>query len=98
MTTEISEDYQQLVDRTEATVEKFREGAEELREMLGEARAGRKVQILAMSDRLEKKYEGAKVNLAALTPSTPLEEIGQMHQKIVSELTDIKPTIKHRIR
>lgn len=98
MTTDLTEDYQQLVERTEATVEKFREKAEELKEMLGEARAGRKVQILAMIDRLEKKYDGAKERLAALTPDSPLEEIGQMHQQIVSELSDMKRTIEHRIR
>jgi hypothetical protein len=97
MTTDLTEDYQHLVERTEATVEKFRERAEELKEMLGEARAGRKVQILAMIDRLEKKYDGAKESLAALTPDS-LEEIGQLHQKIVSELSDMKRTIEHRIR
>lgn len=97
MTTDLTEDYQHLVERTEATVEKFREHAEELKEMLGEARAGRKVQILAMIDRLEKKYDGAKERLAAL-PQDSLEEIGQLHQKIVSELSDMKRTIEHRIR
>jgi uncharacterized protein Yka (UPF0111/DUF47 family) len=98
MTTDITEDYQHLIERTEATVEKFREHAGELKEMLGQARAGRKVQILAMIDRLEKKYDGAKERLAALTPDSPLEEIGQMHQQIVSELSDMKRTIEHRIR
>ncbi len=97
MTTDLTEDYQQLVERTEATVEKFREHAGELKEMLGEARAGRKVQILAMIDRLEKKYDGAEERLAALPPDG-LEEIGQLHQKIVSELSDMKRTIEHRIR
>jgi len=98
----ISESFEQMMERTEATVEKYREGAEELREELKAARAGRKVQIMAMIDRLERKYDGAKVKLGEFAESDKEEEEGQalgdFHQKVVSELTDMKRTIATRIR
>ena len=99
---EISESYEQLLERTNATVEKYREGAEELRDELRQARAGRKVQIMAMIDRLERKYDGAKTRLEELTDSGDDEEsnqqLGVLHQKVVSELSDMKRTIATRIR
>jgi len=98
---EISESFEQMMERTEATVEKYREGAEELREELKAARAGRKVQIMAMIDRLERKYDGAKVRLGEFAKSDKEEEgqaLGDFHQKVVSELTDMKRTIATRIR
>ena len=55
------ESYEQMLERTTATLEKYREGADELKVELRQARAGRKVQIMAMIDRLEKKYDGNKV-------------------------------------
>lgn len=100
---EISESYEQLLERTTATVEKYREGAEELREELRQARAGRKVQIMAMIDRLERKYDGAKTRLEEFADGESEEEdvgqeLGDFHQKIVSELSDMKRTIETRIR
>lgn len=98
---EISESYEQLLERTTATVEKYREGAEQLREELRQARAGRKVQIMAMIDRLERKYDGAKTRLEELSDSGDEEtnqELGALHQKVVSELSDMKRTIETRIR
>ena len=98
---DISEDYDQLVERTTATVEKYRERAEELREELRQARAGRKVQIMAMIDRLERKYDGAKEKLTEFTETTTedtAQALGDFHQKVVSELSDMKRTIDQRIR
>lgn len=98
---EISEDFEQLMERTQATVEKYRERAEELRVELRQARAGRKVQIMAMIDRLERKYDGAKEKLEELSVSGAdgtQGALGDFHQKVVSELSDMKRTIDQRIR
>ena len=98
---DISEDFDQLVERTQATVEKYRERAEELREELRQARAGRKVQIMAMIDRLERKYAGAKERLDEFSQNGTEETakaLGDFHQKVVSELSDMKRTIDQRIR
>ncbi len=96
-----SESYEHMLARTTTTVEKYREGAEELREELKAARAGRKVQIMAMIDRLERKYDGAKIRLDELADSKdedPDRELGDFHQKVVSELSDMRRTIERRIR
>ncbi|WP_419160887.1 hypothetical protein [Candidatus Palauibacter sp.] len=98
---ELSENYEQLLQRTNATVEKYREGADELRAKLRKARAGRKVQIMAMIDRLERKYDGAKTRLEELSDSEDdgnNRALGALHQKVVSELSDMKRTIQTRIR
>jgi len=98
---DISEDFDQLVERTQATVEKYRERAEELREELRQARAGRKVQIMAMIDRLERKYTNSKEKLEEFTDSKAedsAQALGDFHQKVVSELSDMKRTIDQRIR
>ncbi|WP_419939497.1 hypothetical protein [Candidatus Palauibacter sp.] len=98
---ELSDNYEQMLQRTTATVEKYREGAEELRVKLREARAGRKVQIMAMIDRLERKYDGAKTRLEELSDSEEdgnSKALGVLHQKVVSELSDMKRTIQTRIR
>jgi len=95
------ESYEQMLERTTATLEKYREGADELKVELRQARAGRKVQIMAMIDRLEKKYDGNKVKLKALTDfdeEAPSKELGDLHQTIVSELSDMRRTIERRIR
>lgn len=96
-----TEDFDQLVARTSATVEKYRERAEELREELRAARAGRKVQIMAMIDRLERKYDGAKEKLEEFSGNSAddaAQALGDFHQKVVSELSDMKRTIDQRIR
>jgi len=98
---DISEDFDQLVERTQATVEKYRERADELREELRQARAGRKVQIMAMIDRLERKYDGAKEKLEEFSEDhaeDAAQALGAFHQKVVSELSDMKRTIEQRIR
>lgn len=96
-----TEDFDQLVARASATVEKYRENAEELRDELRQARAGRKVQIMAMIDRLERKYDGAKIKLEEFSENAAddtAQALGDFHQKVVSELTDMKKTIDQRIR
>ena len=68
---------------------------------LREARAVRKVQIMAMIDRLERKYDGAKTRLDELSGSEnegSSRALGALHQKVVSELSDMKRTIQTRIR
>ncbi|MDX1578614.1 MAG: hypothetical protein R3266_09015 [Gemmatimonadota bacterium] len=98
---EITESFEQLVERTQATVEKYREHAENLREGLSGARAGRKVQMMAMIDRLERKYDGAKQRLEELADSAAddtTEALSDFHQKVVSELSDMRRTIEQRIR
>lgn len=99
MAIETTEEYQQLVERTEATLEKFRERAESLKEELAHASASTKVQLKAMIDRLEKKYEAGRTRLAALRRggSDNSEELGRLHQQIVASLSDMKRTIDRRI-
>lgn len=96
-----TEDFDQLVERTRATVEKYSEKAEELREELRQARAGRKVQIMAMIDRLERKYDGATEKLSEFSETAgedTAQALGDFHQKVVSEFSDMKRTIERRIR
>ena len=98
MTTDMQEQHQSLVERTEATLEKFKERAEELKGELGDARAATKVQLKAMIARLEKKYEGAKGEFDRLKRNgSEVEELGKLHQRIVSDLSDMKRTIDRRI-
>ncbi len=101
---DLSDEYDQLLRRTAATVEKFKEGAEELKDKLGKARANRRVQLLAMINRMENKYEGATSRLEHLADATdeagtrPSRELGALHQQVVSELSNMKRTIENRIR
>lgn len=99
MAIDTTEEYEQLVERTEATLEKFRERAEELKEELSSARAATKVQIKAMIQRLEKKYEDGTEELISLRRggSDNAEQIVRLHQKIVASLSDMKRTIDRRI-
>lgn len=99
MTTETTEEFQQMVERTEATLEKFKERAEVLRGELSDARAATKVQIKAMIARLERKHEKGTAELADLrrNGAGSSEEIGKLHQRIVSDLTDMNRTIDRRI-
>ncbi len=99
MTTDMQEEYQSLVERTEATLDKFKERAEQLRAELGDARAATKVQMKAMIARLEKKHEGARTEFDRLKRNggAQVEELGKLHQRIVSDLSDMKRTIDRRI-
>ena len=99
MTTETAEEYQQLVERTEATLEKFKERADSLRDELSDARAATKVQMKAMIARLEQKYEDGQEKLSSLrrNGADAVDELGRLHHKIVSDLSDMKRTIERRI-
>lgn len=89
-----------LKDRTEASVAKLKERAEELRDELGDARAATKVQIKAMVERLENKYEVAKERLDALNRSRSETEQDwrDLHEDVVSDLQSMGKTIRRRIR
>lgn len=97
MTTEATEEHDQLVARTEATLEKFKEDADNLKNELGVAKAATKVQLKAMIHRLEKKYDGAKVRLSELKQEGSTEAIGELHQQIVNDLSDMRRTMSRRI-
>lgn len=99
MATDTTEEYQQIVERTEATLEKFREKAESLRGELSDARAATKVQIKAMIARLEQKHEEASERLSELrrNGAANSEKITRLHQRIVSDLSDMNKTIDRRI-
>ena len=98
MTIETSEDFANLVDRTEAAVEKFRERADGLRDEIGEAKAAAKVRYKAMIARLDNKYEGATQRLSELKDGGTIEQLDELHEKIVAELSDMKRTIERRLR
>lgn len=97
MTTETTEGTQEIADRAEAAVEKYKQHAEELKEEVGNARAATKVQIKAMIQRLENQYEEAKERLSELKGGDT-DELHRFHQEIVGKLADMKKTIKRRIR
>ena len=99
MTTETSSNFNNLVDRTEAAVEKFRERADGLRDEIGEAKAAAKVKYKAMIARLDHKYDGAKVRLDELKEEGEgsLEKLNELHERLVRELSDMKRTIDRRL-
>lgn len=97
MATETTEEYQQLVERTEATIEKFKERAESLKDELGDARAATKVQLKAMIERLQRKHERAQEKLTSLRRSGDVDGISRLHQEMVASLSDMKRTIDRRI-
>lgn len=93
-------DMKDLKDRTEASLEKFKNRANELREELGDARAATKVQIKAMIERLEEKHEAAGERFDELTSSTATgrQELQELHDQIVDDLKSMRKTIRRRIR
>ena len=100
MTTETTNDFANLIDRTEAAVEKFHERAEGLREEIGEAKAAAKVKYKAMIARLDNKHTQAKTRLEELKKEGEgsLDQLDALHNKLVSELSDMKRTIDRRLR
>jgi hypothetical protein len=100
MTIETSNDFDNLVDRTEAAVEKFRESADGLRDEIGEAKAAAKVKYKAMIARLDHKHTLAKDRLAELKREGEgsLDQLDALHERLVTELTDMKRTIARRLR
>ncbi|MFQ5690009.1 MAG: hypothetical protein ACE5HQ_07045 [Gemmatimonadota bacterium] len=98
MATGSAEEYRQLVERTRAVLEHFRERANQVRGDLASARADRKVQIKAMVARLERRYEQGLARLAELSggESGDLDEMVRFHQQVVTELADMQRTIERR--
>lgn len=90
-----------LTERTEASLKKFKERADQLREDLGDARAATKVQMKAMIQRLDAKYEEAEKKLDQLKSSQAAgkkEDIRKLHDEIVDDLQSMVKTIRRRIR
>lgn len=90
-----------LTERTEASLRKFKERADQLREDLGDARAATKVQMKAMIQRLDAKYEEAEERLGELKRSSAAgkkEDIRKLHDEIVDDLQSMVKTIRRRIR
>jgi preprotein translocase subunit SecA len=90
-----------LTERTEASLKKFKERADQLREDLGDARAATKVQMKAMIQRLDAKYEEAEKELDRLKSSQAAgkkEDIRKLHDEIVDDLQSMVKTIRRRIR
>jgi phage shock protein A len=98
MSSTTSAQIDQLIERTEANLAKFKDRAEQLRGEIGDARAATKVQIKAMVDRLEAKYEESEKQLQSLKKAGgPREEIEALHSAIVDDLQSMARTIKRRI-
>ena len=93
-------DIDELKERTEASLEKFKERADNLREEVSDARAATKVQIKAMIERLDEKYEKAQSRFGDLKSSTTTtkSDYQQLHDEIVDDLQSMVRTIKRRIR
>lgn len=89
-----------LKERTEASVAKLKERSEELRDELGDARAATKVQIKAMVERLDNKYEVAKERLDALnrSRSETQQDWKELYDEVVADLKSMGKTIRRRIR
>jgi chromosome segregation ATPase len=94
MMDEPSAEVDSLLERAEAALEKFRERADVMRDDLGDAKAATKVRMKAMIARLDAKYDRAKDRLSELKQNGASDEIEEFHQKIVSELADMKRTVK----
>ncbi|HKK26504.1 MAG TPA: hypothetical protein VKB18_00310 [Gemmatimonadota bacterium] len=98
MSSTTSSQIDQLIERTEASLAKFKDRAEQLRSEISDARAATKVQMKAMVERLEKKYRASEKKLKELKSSGgPREEIEELHSQIVSDLQSMVRTIKRRI-
>jgi predicted DNA-binding protein YlxM (UPF0122 family) len=98
MSSTTSAQIDQLIERTEANLAKFKDRAAELRTEIGDARAATKVRIKAMVDRLEAKYEESEKKLHDLKKAGgPREDIEALHSEIVDDLQSMARTIKRRI-
>lgn len=89
-----------LLEKTEASLNKFKERAEQLRGEIDDARAATKVQMKAMVERLDNKYEKARERLNGLkrSSSATVEEAKRLHDDVVSDLQSMVKTIQRRIR
>lgn len=98
MSSTTSAQIDQLIEKTEASLAKFKDRAEQLRSEISDARAATKVQMKAMVERLEKKYRTSEKKLKELKSSGgPREEIEELHSQIVADLQSMVRTIKRRI-
>lgn len=98
MSSTTSSQIDQLVERTEASLAKFKDRADQLRSEIADARAATKVQMKAMVDRLEQKYRESEKKLHNLqSAGGPREDIEELHTQIVSDLQSMARTIKRRI-
>lgn len=93
-------DTDEIKERTEASLKKFKERADNLREEVSDARAATKVQIKAMIERLDEKYERAQSRFEELKSSTTTtkSDYQTLHDEIVDDLQSMVRTIKRRIR
>lgn len=93
-------DTDEIKDRIEASLTKFKDRADNLREDVSDARAATKVQIKAMIERLDEKYEAAQASFDDLKASTTTtkSDYQQLHDEIVDDLQSMIRTIKRRIR
>lgn len=92
--------FEDLAKETEETLEKFKKRAASLQEEVDDARAATRVQMKAMVERLEKKYDEGSARLAELRQngSEGLEELRRFNRKLVNDLQDMGRTIRRRIR
>lgn len=92
--------FENLVSDTEETLDKFKKRATKLREELGDARAATKVQIKAMVERLEMKYDRATSELDEIRDagSDRMDDLRQLNKTLVKDLKDMGKTIRRRIR
>ncbi len=98
MSSTTSSQTDQLIERTEASLAKFKDRADQLRSEIGDARAATKVRIKAMVDRLEAKYQEYEKKLeTAKKGGGPREEIEALHTEIVDDLQSMARTINRRI-
>lgn len=98
MSSTTSAQIDQLVERTEANLGKFKDRADQLRGEIGDARAATKVRIKAMVDRLEAKHEAYEKRLQNLQKAGgPREDIESLHSEIVDDLQSMARTINRRI-
>lgn len=92
--------FDSLLEETEETLEKFDKRAKELRKEHDERRAATKVQIKAMVERLEKKYEDLSSELEEIRDagSDRADDLKRLNRKVVNDLKDMGKTIRRRIR
>ena len=93
-------DLDEIKERTEAHLKKYRERATVLRDDLSDARAATKVQMKAMIERLEEKAEEAESRFDDLKSSSATTRSD--YQELLDHLTDdwqsMLKTIRRRIR
>lgn len=92
--------FEKLAQDTEETLEKFKKRAAALQEDVDDARAATRVQMVAMVERLEKKYDEGRTRLSEIRSngSEGLEELRRFNRKLVNDLQDMGRTIRRRIR